>query len=219
MSAEIIRCLITGALLAAVATPAMAEKIAPATRAFPYLEKFLKTPATERSRLRLGYVLTRDGKPLSNLKVVLIEPNGTRTPLPVNDAGGLERLPTLAQLEAGSRLSLDLPADAKVGSVLKISTQLKPASDYEAAELAATVNQAGAIMAKVAGPAALLAPKMSGLSFVRAESGVVVFADGRTQPLPRVQDTPYFRPDDFQGAVRVKLTKSPTKVEFYTKKK
>lgn len=214
-----IRRLIACVVLAAVATPAMAEKIAPAARAFPYLEKFLKTPAAERSKLRLGYVLTRDGKPLSNLKVVLIEPNGTRTPLPVNDGGGLERLPTLAQLESGAKLSLDLPEDAKVGSMLSFATQLKPASDYEAAELAATVNQAGAVITKVAGPAALLAPKMTGVSFVRAESGVAVFPDGRTQPLPRVQDAPYFRPDDFKGAVRVKLTRSPTKVEFYTKKK
>ena len=205
--------------MVAVATPAMAEKIAPATKAFPYLEKFLKAPAADRSRLRLGYTLTRDGKPLSNLKAVLVEANGVRTPLPINDAGGFERLPTLAQLEAGARLSLDLPADAKVGSVMSFSTQLKPAADYQVAELAATVKQAGALIGKVAGPAAMLAPKMTGVTFTKAQSGVAIFPNGSTQPLPTMQDTPYFRPDDFKGAVRVKLTKSPTKVGFYAKKK
>lgn len=205
--------------MVAVSTPAMAEKIAPAAKAFPYLEKFLKVPAAERSRLRLGYVLTRDGKPLSNLKAALIEANGTRTPLPVDGAGGFERLPSLAQLEAGARLSLDLPQDAKVGTMMNFSTQLKPAVDYEAADLAATVDQAGGVIGKVAGPAALLAPKMTGVTFAKAQSGVAIFADGRTQPLPSLQDTPYFRPDDFKGAVRVKLTKTPIKVGFYTKKK
>lgn len=210
--------LLAGALIAA-ATPALAEKLAPAAKAFPYLDKFLKVPAAERSKVRLGYSLSRDGKPLANLKVTLIEPNGARTPLPVNEAGTFERLPTLAQLESGAKLSLDLPEDAKIGSSLNFMTQLKPASEYEVAELTATVNQAGAVIGKVAGPAALLAPKMTGVVFSKAEGGVAIFADGRTQPLPEIQESPYFRPDDFKGAVRVKLTKAPTKVGFYAKKK
>ena len=210
--------LMAGALIAA-ATPALAEKIGPASKAFPYLEKFLKVPPAERSKLRLSYGLSRDGKPLSNLKATLIEPAGARTPLPVDAAGAFERLPTLAQLESGSKLALDLPEDAKIGSSLNFGTQIKPASEYEVAELAATVDQAGVVIGKVAGAAALLAPKMTGIVFSKAEGGVAIFADGRTQPLPEMQDSPYFRPDDFKGAVRVKLTKSPTKVGFYAKKK
>jgi len=211
--------LLAAALLAAVATPALAEKIGPAEKAFPYLERFLKVPAAERSRVRLTYALSRDGKPLASLKAVLIEPGGARTPLPINADGAFERLPTLPQLQAGAQLSLDLPQDAKVGTSLNFGTQLKPALDYEARELAATVSEANTVIGKAAGPLSALAPKMTGIAFSKAGSGVAVFADGRTQPLPLVKETPYFRPEDFKGVVRVKLTKAPTRVGFYDKKK
>lgn len=211
--------LVAAALTVMIATPALAEKVRPAAKAFPYLERFLKVPAAERTRVRLGYVLSLDDKPLANLKATLIEANGARTPLPVNASGAFERLPTLAQLEGGARLSLDLPEDAKVGTTLSFSTQLAPATDYETRDLTATVTEANAVIGKAAGPLSMVAPKMTGISFVKAAGGVVVFADGHTQPLPLIKETPYFRPEDFKGAVRVKLTKSPTKVGFYDRKK
>ncbi len=211
--------LLAGALMAAIATPALAEKTGPAAKAFPFLEKFLKVPAGERARVRLGYTLSLNDKPLANLKATLIEASGARTPLPVNASGAFERLPTLAQLEGGARLSLDLPEDAKVGTTLNFATQLNPATEYDARELAATVTEANMVIGKAAGPMGMLLPKMTGISFVKAAGGVAILADGRTLPLPLIKETPYFRPEDFKGAVRVKLTKSPTKVGFYDRKK
>ena len=211
--------LVAAALMAAIATPALAEKVGPAAKAFPYLERFLKVPAGERTRVRLGYALSLDDKPLANLKATLIDANGARTPLPVNASGAFERLPTLAQLEGGARLSLDLPEDAKVGTTMNFGTQLSPATEYDARDLTATVTEANTVIGKAAGPLSMVAPKMTGISFVKAASGVAIFADGHTQPLPQIKETPYFRPEDFKGAVRVKLTKSPTKVGFYDRKK
>jgi hypothetical protein len=210
---------VAAALLAAIATPALAEKVGPAAKAFPYLEKFLKVPASERARVKLGYTLSLKDKPLANLKATLIEANGVRTPLPVNASGAFERLPTLAQLEGGAKLALDLPEDAKVGTTLNFATQLNPATEYDTRDLAATVSEANTVIGKAAGPMGMLLPKMTGIAFVKAVGGVAVFADGRTQPLPLIKETPYFRPEDFKGAVRVKLTKSPTKVGFYDRKK
>jgi len=211
--------LLAAALLAAIATPALAEKIGPAAKAFPYLEKFLKVPAGERARVRLGYTLSLNDKPLANLKATLIEANGARTPLPVNASGAFERLPTLAQLEGGAKLALDLPEDAKVGTTLNFATQLNPATDYDTRDLTATVTEANTVISRAAGPMGMLLPKMTGIAFVKAAGGVAVFADGRTQPLPLIKETPYFRPENFKGAVRVKLTKSPTKVGFYDRTK
>lgn len=211
--------LVSAALMVAIASPALAEKVGPAGKAFPYLEKFLRVPAGERARVRLGYTLSLDDKPLANLKATLIEANGARTPLPVNASGAFERLPTLAQLEGGARLSLDLPEDAKVGTTLNFATQLNQATEYDARDLTATVTQANTVIGKAAGPMGMLMPKMTGIAFVKAAGGVAVFADGRTQPLPQIKETPYFRPEDFKGAARVKLTKSPTKVGFYDRKK
>jgi len=203
----------------AVATPALAEKTAPATKVLPFLDKFLKVPPADRARLKLSYGVRRDGKPVPNLKATLIEAGGARSPMPTGPDGHFERLPTLAQLEAGATLSFDVPEDAKLGTEMTFGTQLKPATEYDAKELNATVAEANTVIGKAAGPLAMMAPKMTGVAFPKAEGGVAVFADGRTQPLPEAEDAPYFRPTDFKGAVRVKLTKSPTKVALYQGKK
>lgn len=214
------RCLfLLVAVVVAVATPALAEKVAPAGKVLPFLDKFLKVPPAERSRLKVTYAVRRNGKPIPNLKATLVEAGGARSPMPINADGYFERLPTLAQLQAGANLAFDVPEDTKLGAAMNIGTQLKPAAEYDVKELAATVAEANAVISKAAGPMAMMAPKMSGVAFPKAESGVAVFADGNTRPLPEVQETPYFRPADFKGAVRVKLTKSPTKVALYEGKK
>jgi hypothetical protein len=205
--------------LAVSATPSLAEQIVPADKLLPFLDKFLKVPPAERTRVKLSYALRRDGQPLANLKATLVEKGGARTPLPINGEGYFERLPTLAQLQGGADIVLDVPADAKLGKVMSFGTQIKPAAEYEARDLVATVDEANTVIGKAAGPMSFMAPKMTGIQFAKAEGGVIVFADGHTAPLPEVKDTPYFRPADFQGAVRVKLTKTPTKVGFCDGKK
>jgi len=213
------RALILAAVLAAAATPALAEKTAPANKVLSYLDKYLKIPPGERTRVRVAYAIRHDGKPIPNLKVTLVEKNGARTPLPVNANGFFERLPSLAQLQGDPDLVFDVPADWKMGTVLEIQTQLKPATEYDVRDLAATVDEANAVIGKAAGVASFMVPKMSGIAFLNAEGGVAVFADGHTAPLPEAKEMPYFRPADHQGAVRVKLTKTPTRVAFYQGKK
>lgn len=211
--------LMAGLAIAAAAGPALAEKVVPATKVMPYLDKFLRLPPTERSRMKLSYAILRDGKPMTSLKAALVEPSGARTPLPMNDEGFFERLPTLAQLEQGAKIAFDVPADLKLGSAMDIAPQLRPAVEYEVRDLAATVDETNAVIGKTAGVMAFMAPKFSGIAFLKAEGGLAVFADGRAQPLPLIRSGPYFRPEDFKGAVRVKLTKTPTKVAFYSGKK
>jgi hypothetical protein len=213
------RVLILAAALAVAATPALAEKTAPADKVLPFLDKFLNVPPAERARLKLTYGIRRDGQPATNLKATLVEKSGARTLLPINGDGAFERLPTLAQLQGGPDIVFDTSPDAKLGSSMNFGTQLKPATDYETRELSATVDEANTVIGKAAGVMAFMAPKMSGIAFHKAESGVVVFADGHTAPLPVAKETPYFVPADNKGAVRVKLTKTPTKVAFYDGKK
>lgn len=213
------RALILAVAIAAAATPALAEKTVPADKALPFLDKFLKVPPAERSRLKLSYAIRHDGQMMPNLKATLVEKSGARTPLPINAEGFFERLPTLAQLEGDPTIVLDAPADMKLGSMMNFGTQLKPAAEYDARELTATVNEANTVIGKAAGAMSFMAPKMTGIVFSKAEGGTIVFADGHTAPLPEAKDVPYFRPADHQGAVRVKLTKTPTKVGFYDGKK
>ncbi len=202
-----------------LATSALADgKPDPAAKIFPYLEKFLKIPTGERSRVRLTYAVLQDGKPIPNLKGTLIEKGGARWPLTFNGEGYFERLPTLAQLE-GALVDFDLPDTSKVTLMMDFAPALKPATQYDVKELTVVVAEGNTVIGKAAGPLGMLAPKMTGVRFPKAEGGVAVFADGHSQPLPQMKDTPYFRLDDFKGAVQVKLTKSPTRVRFYQAKK
>jgi hypothetical protein len=207
------------AALAAVATPALAEKTAPAGKVFMFLDKFLSVPPSDRTRLTLAYGIRHDGKMAPNLKATLVEKSGARTPLSVNGEGYFERLPTPAQLNGDPTVVFDVPADWKMGTLVDFRPQLKPAAEYDARELTATVAEANGLIGKAGGMISFMIPKMTGIAFEKGDDAVVVFADGHTAPLPEANGGPYFRPADHQGAVRVKLTKTPTKVAFYQGKK
>ncbi|PVM91475.1 hypothetical protein [Caulobacter endophyticus] len=215
------RALVAAALTLVAGTAALAQgnKTAPADKVFAYLENFLKVPAQERSRTRVAYALSRDGKPAAGLKATLIEAGGARTPLPIGGDGRFERLPTLAQLQGGAKIEFEASADAKFGSTLIIEPVLKPAAEYEVAELKTVLDSTNGAIGKAAGPMAMLAPKMTGFGFPGVASGVVLGADGKAQPLPLQGKTPILRLADFKGATRVRLSGTPARVGFIQSKK
>ncbi|KSB90403.1 hypothetical protein AS593_10725 [Caulobacter vibrioides] len=221
MSARIARRALIAAALTLVAGAAFAQagKTAPADKVFSYLENFLKVPAQERSRTRVAFAVSRDGKPAAGLKATLVEASGARTPLPIGADGRFERLPTLAQLQGESKVEFEAPADAKFGSTLIIEPVLKPAAEYEIAELKTVLDSTNGVIGKAAGPMAMLAPKMTGFGFPGAAGGVVVGADGKSQPLPLSGKTPILRLADFKGATRVRLSGTPARVGFIQSKK
>jgi hypothetical protein len=201
------------------AARADAGKTAPAAKVFSFLEAFLKVPAAERSRIKLTYALLREGKRATGVKATLIEANGARTPLPIDGEGRFERTPTLAQLQAKAQVSFDVPADAKLGSTMMLDPTLKPAAEYDARELVATVEESNKAIRKAAGPMALMAPQMDGLKFLTVESGMAIFPNGSSKPLPAVAGAVVFEPGQFKGASRVRLAKAPSAVDYYVKKK
>jgi hypothetical protein len=210
------------ALAATIPSAALAQpgKVIPAAKVFPFLEAFLKVPAAERAHLRVTYSLHRDGKPAVGVKAALVENGGVRTPLPLEAATGrFERLPTLAQLQAKVQVAFDVPAATKFGVGMQLDPALAPATAYDARELAVTVKDSNAAIRKTAGPMALMAPTMTGITFAEAGTGVAVFPDGTSRPLPAVKGMPYYRPEQFEGAVSVRLGKMPAGVGFYDKKK
>jgi hypothetical protein len=211
-------------LALAVAVPSLtladAGKLVPAGKVFPFLEAFLKVPAAERARLRVTYSLQQGGRPATGVKAALVESGGARTPLPIDAATGrFERLPTLAQLEAKAQVAFDVPSSSKFGVGMDLNPALKPAMEYDAQELAVTVKDSNAAIRKAAGAMALMAPTMTGIAFAKAETGRVEFPDGSSRPLPVIDGMPYYRPEQFEGAMRVRLGKMPASVGFYDKKK
>jgi hypothetical protein len=221
MSARLARRAALAGLMALAAGAAMAQggKVVPAGKVFVYLESFLKVPAQERSRTRVTYALMRDGKPAGGVKATLVEASGARTPLPIASDGRFERVPTLAQLQGDAKIEFEAPADAKFGLNMKIEPVLKPAPEYDVAELRAVVDSTNRVIGKAAGPMALLAPKMAGLAFPGAASGVAIGADGKTEPLPVEDKSPVFRPSDFKSATRIRLSATPSRVVFAQGKK
>jgi len=220
------RAALTGLMILALAPLAPisnawadAGKTVSATKVFPFLESTLKLPPAERARIKVGYALRRDGKPAVGVKAALVEASGARTPLPIDDRGRFERLPTLAQLQAKAQLHLDVPADMKFGTVMLLDPVLKPSADYDARELVATVEESNSTIRKAAGAMAMLAPQMEGLAFQKAESGVAIFPNGSSRPLPSDAGTVIFTPGQFKGASRVRLAKTPTAVDYYNSKK
>lgn len=213
--------LVSLALASAIPSAAQAAdgKIAPATKVFSFLEAFLKVPPAERSRIKLTYALMRDGKRATGVKATLVEANGTRTPLPIDGEGRFERTPTLAQLQAKAQVGFDVPADAKLGSTMLLDPTLKPAAEYDVRELVATVEESNKAIRKAAGPMALMAPQMDGLKFLAADSGVAIFSNGSSKPLPASAGGVVFEPGQFKGASRVRLAKTPTAVDYYVAKK
>lgn len=203
------------------ATAAWADvgKTVPATKVFPFLEAFLKVPASERSRMRVSYSLRQGGKLPVGVKATLVEAGGARTPLPIDPAGRFERTPTLAQLQAKAQVTLDAPPETKFGIEMDLDPTLKPAMEYETRDLAATVAESNAAIRKAAGPMAMMAPTMTGIAFAKGETGAVVFPNGSTQPLPVIEGMPYYRPEQFKGAIKVRLGRMPASVGFYDKKK
>jgi len=205
----------------AIAPAAVAQetKLVEAGKAFPFLERFLNLPPQDRTRFKLSYAPVRDGKLARGVKATLVEPTGARIPLTFDADGFFARTPSAAQLAAKAQVAFDVPAGAKLGTTIRFDPLLRPATEYEAGELAATVDETNRVIAKAAGAAAMLAPKMAGIAFPGAGAGRAVFADGHDQLLPLERGAPVFRPDELKGVVRVRLDSPPTRVGFAGKKK
>lgn len=200
---------VAGSALAAEPAGSKAVEVG---KIFPYLSNYLRLPAADRDRWTLVYDFKRDGRPAAGL-VGWIDDGGRRAPLSFNAEGRATTLPTLAQLEAKRFASFDVPAGAKMGVSMGIEATLRPASELPAGELAAAVEQAGR-GARKAAPAAvrMLVPKFDAAYFPGAKGGEVVFADGRTTPLPVEKSVAVFRPKSHPNARTVRFATPPRRV-------
>ncbi|WP_293904872.1 hypothetical protein [Phenylobacterium sp.] len=178
---------------------------------FPYLEAYLKLPAAERTRFRMAYLFTREGQPLT-AAVWLLE-GATRTPLPLRADGRVERLPTLAQLDA-AKVQIDVPEGTKLGVILSIAPAMAPAVELDARELAASVAQAAVGARKAAGIMAMAMPRLQEVSFLGVASGEVEFGDGRRAALPLVKGAPTFNPATLPGAKTLRFPKPPSRLDI-----
>jgi hypothetical protein len=203
---------------AATAAPTVAladdQRVA-LSKAFPMLEAYLGVPAGERSRFYLAYRATRDKRPVSDARATIVGAGGAAIPLAFDRAGFLTtRLPSLAELKGPGQFVI-------AGQTFKLAPEARcaiaPSTHIDVAELAAALVQANAAIAKAAGPAAMLIPKMTAAYFPDAGGGRIVLADGREGPLPAVNvptmgPISYFEPAKAAGAKAVVFAKAPSRV-------
>jgi hypothetical protein len=188
-----------------------ANKLVEAGKVFPLASNYLKLPPAERSRFTAAYYLKAGGQPLSVPAWIVAD--GKRTPLPLDANGKVGRLPTLAELDHG-KLELGIDAAAKVQITLGIEPLTAPATDLDAHELAEAIAQAAVGSKKAAGILALAMPKLDDVVFVGAGSGEIEFADGHRAPLPIVKGQPTYAPAAQPGAKRIRLAKTPMKLDI-----
>jgi hypothetical protein len=202
---------------AALAAPASAladdQKVA-LSKAFPMLEQYLGVPPGERSRFYLAYRATRDKRPISDARAAIVRPGGGATPLGFDRAGFVTRLPSLAELKGGGDFVI-------AGQPFKLQPEARcsiaPSTRIDAGELAAALAQANAAIAKAAGPAAMLIPKMTATYFPDGAGGRAVLADGKETPLPVVNapnfgPIAFFEPAKTAGARAVVFAKAPSRI-------
>jgi hypothetical protein len=198
------RAVLAGAAALALAGPAAAaDRMVPAKKLFPYLDAYLRLPAAKRSRFTLTYVLVKD-RPTG----LWIVDGAQKIAIPIGPDGRLLRTPTAAQWDT-AQVQVSGPDGAKYGITMKLMALATPATEMDAAGLAAAVTQANDGVRSAMGVAGLMAPKIERIAFEGVAAGEVIYADGRRAALPLVKGAPSFEPGKHAGARTLRFAKAP----------
>lgn len=186
----------------------------PLSRAFKYLDFYLALPPGLRNKFYLVFKALRNERPAPDLKLAIVG-QGPPQPVPLDGSAQVTRLPTLAQLKSDAALQV-------WGGPFRFATEIRPdvapATRLDVGQLDASLSQATAAIAHIAGAFSAMAPKLDTVLFPDAGSGEIVFADGRTAALPITHQfkslgpVPYFRSTTSPGARAVALAKPPSRL-------
>lgn len=192
---------------------AQEQKLLNASKFFPYLDKLLALPPAKRDGIIVNYFAKIDGKPPEN--VFLIH-NGNRTKLNFASDGKVLNLPSLEAVKngkieylgkKGSKNSIGFSGDPNIPLSQKIPTvQIKNSID----DMKSCIG--------IAGPLALVIPKVESVAFKGVSQGSAVLADGSRIPLVANKDGLVFSPlsPKFKNAQSVEFNTRPSAV-VYTK--
>jgi hypothetical protein len=186
------------------------------TQAFAYLDSYLSLAPAKRDRFHLVYYAVRDRKFAPDLKATVIGADGKRAPLVLEHDARVVQLPSLALLRSGS-LEFDAAPSDKVGLALVLEPMMAPSTHLDARGLAASIAQAAAAVASIAGVLSFAAPKIVAALFPGAPSGEAALDNGHSQPLPIGANRfwgalPYYEPDSMAGARSLTLARAPSRI-------
>jgi hypothetical protein len=184
---------------------------------FAYLDLYLALPPSQRNRFALAYYAYRNMHPAPDLKAVVIQPNGARSPVQMDRSGRIIQLPSLAELHGPDMVEIDANPGDKVGLRLETEARIAPSQTVDAHELVLALDQAQAAISKQAGLLSFTLPKLTCAYFSDAGSGHAILANGRAVPLPVATGrffagTPYFDSMATPDARTVSLAKAPSRI-------
>ena len=189
-------------------------KAVKASRAFRYLDVFLRVPASDRSKIRVNFYLRHDGRPAAGFHPVLHQ-GGAETPLPLDGAGRFLRTPTLAQLQdKDAYIVIDAPPEANFAASVAIEANVRTAQEMSAQEVEGSLRSIGAILQRAVGPLAFMAPAFTRATFMGAVSGVAISGSGAETPLPLDHGNPVWDTSVQKGVVRLRFARTPSKVDL-----
>lgn len=198
----------------------MDQREVPAGQAFPFLEKYLSLPASERDHIEVAYAVKIKNGNASQAQL-LLKYQGQSQKLNIASDGRITPLPTLTQLRGGAKVYMSAPADMSVSMKVRIFAKVPAAKTMAVAPLIKAVDQTNRSARKIAGVLAVAVPKQDRLYFAGAGNGRVVMADGSTKPLPKTHradvfpaGTPFFVPADFPGAVSLSFDAVPNRISI-----
>ncbi|MEO1040259.1 MAG: hypothetical protein AAFX09_12000 [Pseudomonadota bacterium] len=181
------------------------------SRVFPYWEDYLEMDEAERDRFTLLYEVRGPGDAALWLETA---EGGTRLLAP--DENGVVAAPDLAAFDRDAQIRVDAPPGAMSVSMV-MAPLLEPTLSYEADALRVAAGQANAAMRRIAGVAALFAPRMDAVLFVfdgPAPDAWAISPDGERRALPVEQNRVWFpvRERAFRGTERVEFGAEPVRL-------
>ena len=212
--------LVSSPLMAQTSANGITTQEAAASDAFPGLKGFLNLPAADRSQINIYYAARIKRADMSAVKITLTH-NGQSLPLHVGADGRITPLPTREQLNGGAKITISGPASGSYAMKLHVFSTQPNGKIYDAASLATGIKQGNSAMSKIAGPLALMLPKLDRVYFVGGGNGEAEFANGQQKPLPRTTTkgeypvgTPYFVSSQMNGATRLNFSNLVTLAHY-----
>ncbi len=186
----------------------------PLSEAFVMLDSYLALPPAERDRFSFAYRLMRSKKPAPGARAAFVDKAGARTPVALSPDGTVQNLPTLAQLKSKAVFELD---GDDYQFVLEPLAAIAPDTRIDVSNLAASLAQLNAAVAKFARDEGAETAQLTTAYFPGVVAGAAVFADGSSKPLSvfdfkALGPTPYFEPRKAPGAIAVTLDKPPSRI-------
>jgi hypothetical protein len=184
------------------------------SEAFVMLDSYLALPPAERDRFSFAYRIMQGKKPAPNARAAFVDKAGARTPVTLSPDGTMLTLPTLAQLKSKAMFEID---GDNYQFVLEPLAAIAPAARIDVNDLAASLAQLNAAVAKFARAQGADIAKLTTAYFPGVVAGAAVLASGSSKPLSvfdfqALGPTPYFEPGKAPAAIAVTFDKPPARI-------